>query len=78
MKIEYTSSENDKHVGRKYIQQGYRLSSFIQVNCATVKNGIDRIDGIYDRADVKIMYSNKISLTAISAYELKLSESHFN
>nr|DAU94412.1 MAG TPA: hypothetical protein [Caudoviricetes sp.]DAW20036.1 MAG TPA: hypothetical protein [Caudoviricetes sp.]DAW89350.1 MAG TPA: hypothetical protein [Caudoviricetes sp.] len=21
MKIEYTSSENDKHVGRKYIQQ---------------------------------------------------------
>lgn len=60
VKIEYTSSENDKHVGRKYIQQGYRLSSFIQVNCATVKNGIDRIDGIYDRADVKTMYSNKI------------------
>lgn len=72
MKIEYTSSENDKHVGRKYIQQGYRLSSFMQVNCATVKNGIDRINGIYDRADVKIMYSNKGSLTAISAYELKL------
>lgn len=46
--------------GVKYIQQGYRLSSFIQVNCATVKNGTDRINGIYDRADVKIMYSNKI------------------
>jgi len=26
----------------------------------------------YDRADVKIMYSNKDSLTAIPAYELKL------
>lgn len=46
--------------GVRYIQQGYRLSSFIQVNCATVKNGTDRINGIHDRADVKIMYSNKI------------------
>lgn len=72
MKIEYTSSENDKHVGRKYIQQGYRLSSFIQVNCATVKNGIDRINGIYDRADVKPCTPIRFSLTAISAYELKL------